>query len=97
MANQRTKKDARGGRMTYKEKERICAKLRHTVIEHGRLPDSAVILSSYEVEKYILDHAIGQDVAYMVLTKIALEAVHPPLTDYTQMTKNFIKIMEAMQ
>jgi hypothetical protein len=37
--------------MTYEEKERICAKLRHTVEEHGRLPESAVIVSLYEVDQ----------------------------------------------
>lgn len=49
----------------------------------------------YEVEKYIIDHAIDKDVAYMVLTMIAIEAIHPPIIDYSEMTKNFIKIMEA--
>jgi len=37
--------------MTYEEKERICAKLRHTVEEHGRLPECAVIISSYEEDQ----------------------------------------------
>jgi len=37
--------------MTHAEIERICAKLRHSQEEHGRLPESAVIVSSYDVEQ----------------------------------------------